>query len=34
MAKTIGRLIGTGARAEIFEYGDQVIKLYRSPAGK
>jgi Ser/Thr protein kinase RdoA (MazF antagonist) len=34
MGKAIGRLLGAGARADVFEWGDRVIKLYRSPDAK
>lgn len=30
----IGRLIGSGRVAEVFEYGDRVAKLYRDPASR
>jgi aminoglycoside phosphotransferase (APT) family kinase protein len=30
----IGKLIGTGKEAEVFEYGHHVLKLYASRAGK
>jgi aminoglycoside phosphotransferase (APT) family kinase protein len=29
-----GRLIGSGKEAEVFEYGSDVLKLYRSPSAK
>jgi Ser/Thr protein kinase RdoA (MazF antagonist) len=31
LGEAIGRLLGAGARADVFEWGDRVIKLYRSP---
>ena len=34
MGEAIGRLLGGGARADVFEWGDRVIKLYRSPDAK
>jgi aminoglycoside phosphotransferase (APT) family kinase protein len=34
MGGAIGRLLGTGARAEVYEWDDHVIKLYRAPDGK
>lgn len=30
----IGRLLGSGKEAEVFEYGDLALKLYRSIASK
>jgi hypothetical protein len=32
--QAIGPLIGSGRIAEVFEYGDQVVKLYRDPAAR
>src|SRR5262245_28555490 len=32
MTETIGRLLAAGERAEVFEWGSRVVKLYR-PAG-
>src|SRR5215472_14705426 len=32
MTETIGRLLAAGQRAEVFEWGSRVVKLYR-PAG-
>ena len=34
LGEAIGRLLGAGARADVFEWGDRVIKLYRSPDAK
>jgi Ser/Thr protein kinase RdoA (MazF antagonist) len=34
MGEAIGRLLGAGARADVFEWGDRVLKLYRSPDAK
>jgi aminoglycoside phosphotransferase (APT) family kinase protein len=34
MGGAIGRLLGSGNVAEVFEWGDRVIKLYRSADGK
>ncbi len=34
MSETIGRLLAAGNVAEVFEWGAQVVKLYRSPARK
>ena len=34
MNLTIGHLVGSGRIAEVFEYGDQVVKLYRDPAAR
>jgi aminoglycoside phosphotransferase (APT) family kinase protein len=31
---TLGKLIGSGKEAEVFEQGDLVVKLYRTPASK
>ena len=33
-APALGQLLGSGKGAEIFEFGDLVAKLYRSPASK
>jgi len=32
MSQAVGPLIGSGRVAEVFEYGDRVVKLYRDPA--
>jgi Ser/Thr protein kinase RdoA (MazF antagonist) len=34
MDKTLGRLLATGQRAEVFEWGSRVMKLYPSAAAK
>jgi aminoglycoside phosphotransferase (APT) family kinase protein len=34
MAGRRGALVGSGKEAEVFEYGDSVLKLYRRPEGK
>jgi hypothetical protein len=34
MSETKGRLLATGQRAEVFEWGSRVVKLYRSAAPK
>ena len=34
MSETMGRLVATGQRAEVFEWGSRVVKLYRSAAAK
>jgi len=34
MSETMGRLLATGQRAEVFEWGSRVVKLYRSAAAK
>lgn len=34
MNRTIGHLVGTGRIAEVFEYGDAVVKLYRDPSSR
>jgi Ser/Thr protein kinase RdoA (MazF antagonist) len=34
MSGTVGRLLGSGNVAEVFESGERVIKLYRSPDAK
>jgi aminoglycoside phosphotransferase (APT) family kinase protein len=33
-ARALGQLLGSGKVAEVFEFGDLVAKLYRSPASK
>jgi aminoglycoside phosphotransferase (APT) family kinase protein len=33
-AQAVGQLLGSGKIAEVFEFGDLVAKLYRSPASK
>ena len=34
MTETIGRLVAAGQRAEVFEWGSRVVKLYRSAGSK
>lgn len=34
MAEAIGPLVGSGRVAEVFAYGERVVKLYRDPAWK
>ena len=34
MSEIIGHLIAAGQRAEVFEWGSRVVKLYRSTAAK
>jgi hypothetical protein len=34
MSETIGRLLAAGQRAEVFEWGSRVVKLYRSMGSK
>ena len=34
MSETMGRLVATGQRAEVFEWGSRVVKLHRSAAAK
>jgi len=34
MSEIKGRLLATGERAEVFVWGDRVLKLYRSAAAK
>src|SRR5215472_17519718 len=34
MSETIGRLLAAGQRAEVFEWGSRVVKLYRSTSAK
>ena len=34
MSETIGRLLAAGQRAEVFEWGSRVVKLYRSTGSK
>jgi hypothetical protein len=34
MSEIIGHLLAAGQRAEVFEWGSRVVKLYRSTAAK
>ena len=34
MSETMGRLLAAGQRAEVFEWGSRVVKLYRSTGSK
>jgi len=34
MSETIGRVLAAGQRAEVFEWGSRVVKLYRSASSK
>src|SRR5215467_13723056 len=34
MIETIGRLLAAGQRAEVFEWGSRVVKLYRSAGSR
>jgi hypothetical protein len=34
MTETLGRLLGAGNTAEVFEWGSRIMKLYKSPAAK
>ena len=34
MNQAVGPLVGSGRVAEVFEYGDHVVKLYRDPAAR
>jgi hypothetical protein len=34
MSETMGRLVAIGQRAEVFEWGSRVVKLYRPAAAK